>query len=156
LKLASLTHQTLYGERGNAVAVVRDEYLAPVILEKDGKQIPHMSDIDYYGVTFDHLVPADCSDPEVLVINIIEVDTGKGDYENGADFANDVLLFSVNPEDYTGKKVLAVPRCCQHKRGRQDRGRINNEVAERAMASDGAMAGDGTMASINDISWVIV
>jgi hypothetical protein len=35
-------------------------------------------------------------------------------------------LFPVNPTEYTEKKVLAVPRCCQHKKGTQDR-----EVAER-------------------------
>lgn len=87
--------------------------------------------IDYYGVTFDHLVLADDPDPEVLVINIIEVDKGEGDYEDGGRFANEVLPFSINSTEYTGKKVLAVPRCCQHKKGTQDRGRINSEVAER-------------------------
>jgi hypothetical protein len=40
-------------------------------------------------------------------------------------------LFPVNPIDYTGKKVLAVPRCCQHKKGTQDRMLINGLVAER-------------------------
>lgn len=29
--------------------------------------------IDYYGVTFDHLVPADDTNPEVLQMNIIEI-----------------------------------------------------------------------------------
>ena len=43
--------------------------------------------IDYYGVIFDHLVPADDPDPEVLTINIIEVDN------DGGAFANKVLLF---------------------------------------------------------------
>lgn len=81
--------------------------------------------IDYYGVTFDHLVPVDDSNPEVLVVNIIEVDN------DGGKFASEVLPFSINPSEYTGKKVLAVPRCCQHKKGTQDRGRINDEVAER-------------------------
>ncbi|RSL57091.1 hypothetical protein CEP54_008501 [Fusarium duplospermum] len=34
--------------------------------------------IDYYGVTFDHLVPSDDTDPEVLQINIIEMDHDEG------------------------------------------------------------------------------
>lgn len=46
-------------------------------------------------------------------------------------FANEHLLFAVNPAEYTGKKVLAVPRCCQKKKGTQDRGRINEGVAEK-------------------------
>lgn len=81
--------------------------------------------MDYYGVTFDHLVPADDPNPEVLAINIIEVDNDGGAY------ANKFLLFPVDPTEYTGKKVLAVPRCCQKKKGTQDRGRINSLVAER-------------------------
>jgi hypothetical protein len=59
------------------------------------------------------------------VINIIEVD-----YDKGA-FAKEVLAFSIVPTEYTGKKVLAVPRCCQKKRGTQDRERINRLVVER-------------------------
>jgi hypothetical protein len=69
------------------------------------------SHIDYYGVTFDHLVPADDQIPEVLAISIIEVDNDRGA------FANKVLLFQVDPTEYTGKKVLVVPRCCQVKKG---------------------------------------
>jgi hypothetical protein len=59
----------------------------------------------------------------VLAISIIEVD-------NGA-FANKVLSFAIDPTEYTGKKVLAVPRCCQVKKGTQDRQRWNDLVAER-------------------------
>jgi hypothetical protein len=80
--------------------------------------------IDYYGVTFDHLVPADDPYPEVLAISIFEVDN------DGGAFANKHLLFPVDPTEYTGKKVLAVPRCCQVKKGTRDRNRINDEVAE--------------------------
>jgi hypothetical protein len=61
----------------------------------------------------------------VLAISIIEVDN------DGGTFANKHLLFSVDPIEYTGKKVLAVPRCCQRKEGTQDQRRINGEVAER-------------------------
>ena len=81
--------------------------------------------IDYYGVTFDHLVPADDPNPEVLAISIIEVDN------DGGAFANKVLRFQIDPTEYTGKKVLAVPRCCQVKKGTQDRQRWNDLVAER-------------------------
>jgi hypothetical protein len=61
----------------------------------------------------------------VLAISIIEVDN------DGGAFANKVLLFQIDPIEYTGKKVLAVPRCCQIKKGTQDRQRWNAEVAER-------------------------
>lgn len=105
---------------------MRDEYPAWVV---EGG-IPQ-DRIDYYGVTFDHLVPADEPNPEVLAINIIEVDNDGGVYADEGKYANEVLLFSVNPTEYTGKKVLAVPRCCQHKKGTQDRRRINGLVAER-------------------------
>ena len=79
----------------------------------------------------DHVVPADDPNPEVLAINIIEVDNNGGVYADEGKYANEVLLFSVNLIEYTGKKVLAVPRCCQHKRGTQDSRRIKREVAER-------------------------
>ncbi len=92
---------------------------------------PKPSHIDYYGVTFDHLVPANDPDPEVLVINIIELDDDGGVYADGGAYAQEVLLFSVDPADYSGKRVLAVPRCCQRKKGTQDRSLINLQVAER-------------------------
>lgn len=81
--------------------------------------------IDYYGVTFDHLVPADDNDPEVLQINIIEIEDNNGVY------ANTWLLFTVDPVDFIGKKVLAVPRCCQKRKGTQDRWRVNALVDQR-------------------------
>ena len=81
--------------------------------------------INYYGVIFDHLISADNPDPEVLAISIIELDN------DGGAFANEVLSFPIDPTEFTGKKVLAVPRCCQVKRGTRDPGRINGLVAER-------------------------
>ena len=81
--------------------------------------------IDYYGVTFDHLVPADDPNPEVLAISIIEVDN------DGGAFANKVLPFSIDPTEYTGKKILGVPRCYEIKKGTQDRQRWNSLVVER-------------------------
>lgn len=81
--------------------------------------------IDYYGVTFDHLVSAEDSNPEVLQINIIDIE---GD--NGA-YGNEWLLFTVDPVDFIGKKVLAVPRCCQKRKGTQDRWRVNALVDQR-------------------------
>jgi hypothetical protein len=61
----------------------------------------------------------------VLAISIIEVD------HDGGAFANKVLSFQIDPTEYTGKRVLAVPRCFQVKKGTQDRQRLNAEVAER-------------------------
>jgi hypothetical protein len=60
-----------------------------------------------------------------VAISIIEVDN------DGGAFANEVLSFAIDPTEYTGKKVLAVPRCCQVKKGTQDRQRWNDLVAER-------------------------
>ena len=60
-------------------------------------------EIDYYGVAFDHLVPPDDIDPEVLQINIIEVDDDEGEY------VRQHLRFAVDPREYTGVKVLAGP-----------------------------------------------
>lgn len=67
----------------------------------------------------------------MLQINIIEMETDDGPFANGAAYANEHLLFPVDPADYAGKKVLAVPRCCQKRKGSQDRGRINSSVTER-------------------------
>lgn len=77
------------------------------------------------------MVPADDHDPDVLQINIIETETDDGPFAHGAAYANKYLLFPVDPADYAGKKVLAVPRCCQKRKGSQDRVRINSEVTER-------------------------
>ncbi|KAF2184901.1 hypothetical protein K469DRAFT_633209 [Zopfia rhizophila CBS 207.26] len=60
--------------------------------------------IDYYRVTFDHLVPADDPDPEVLLISIIVVDN------DGGAFANRALSFPLDPTEYTGKKQLTLIR----------------------------------------------
>lgn len=84
-----------------------------------------LSRIDYYGVTFDHRVPADDLDLGVLAINIIEVDNDGGVYARG------VLSFRIDPTEYTGKKVLAALRCCQIKKGTLDRGRENSSIAKR-------------------------
>lgn len=59
------------------------------------------------------------------------METEAGPFANGAAYANEYLLFPVDPVDYAGKKVLAVPRCCQKRKGSQDRLRINSSVAER-------------------------
>lgn len=93
---------------------------------------PTPSEIDYYGVTFDHLVPSDEDFPEVLQINIIDVD------EDGAEFANSgILPFHVDASEYTGQKVLAVPRCCQRRKGTTDRKRVNGPVVGRDLVRNG-------------------
>lgn len=81
--------------------------------------------IDYYGVTFDHLVPADDTNPEVLQINIVEIEDDAGVY------ANKHNPFEIDPKEYIGKKVLAVPRCCQNRNGTTDRVRVNDAVNAR-------------------------
>lgn len=82
-------------------------------------------EIDYYGVTFDHGVPADEIDPMVLQINIFEMEE-----DNGA-YAREGTLFSVDPAKYVGVRILAVPRCCQKRKGATDRIRINSSVQTR-------------------------
>ncbi|KAJ6013581.1 hypothetical protein N7540_008172 [Penicillium herquei] len=123
-ELARLAFQALYGRdaRSDVVddLVVRDEILGWI----DKKPHPE-APMDYYGVTFDHLVPGNDTNPEVLQINITEVE------DDGGICANTWLLFPVDPVDYIRKKVLAVPRCCQKRKGTQDRGRVNMLVDER-------------------------
>lgn len=91
-----------------------------------------LSRIDYYGVTFDHLVPAGDTDPEVLQINIIETDDDCGDY------ANRWLPFEVNAKEYKDRAVLAVPRCCQNRKGTQDRRKVNESVTDREKGDESA------------------
>lgn len=81
--------------------------------------------IDYYGVTFDHLVPVDDTNPEVLQINIIEIEDDTGLY------AQRYNEFVIDPADYIGKQVLGAPRCCSRRKGSSDRERINDAVKER-------------------------
>ena len=73
-----------------------------MIVRTDYNPLPRL--IDYYGVTFDHLVPADELNPEVLAINIIEVDNNGGGYADGGKYANEVLLFPVNRQITQGRK----------------------------------------------------
>lgn len=90
----------------------------------------HSSDIDYYGVTFDHLVSSeDDENPEVLQINMLEMEDDEGA------FARAVLPFEFDYSEYAGRSILALPRCCQKREGTQDRSRVNFEVADRDMRS---------------------
>ncbi|KAI3328053.1 hypothetical protein HD806DRAFT_484866 [Xylariaceae sp. AK1471] len=126
--LAKLTHQAIYPEQHVSAddMIVRDEYLGGVSIGK----IP-LPEFDYYGVTFDHLVPADDLDPEVLQINIYELEIDEGPYAGGVEYANTYLNVKIDPADYVGKRILAVPRCCGKRKGTQDRGRINDGVHVR-------------------------
>lgn len=62
-------------------------------------------------MTLDHNVPAEDTDPEVLQINIIEIE------DEGGVYANTYMPFHVDPAEYVGIQVLAVLRCCQKRRG---------------------------------------
>ena len=83
------------------------------------------------------MVPAEDLDPDVLQINIMELETNDGPFANGVAYANKYLLFAVDPADYLGKSILAVPRCCQKRKGTQDRERVNSSVAERDARTKG-------------------
>jgi len=84
----------------------------------------YSSMIDYYGITFDHLVPIDDTDPEVLQINIFEIE------DDGGIYADKTSCFEIDLVVYTRKKVLALPRCCQKRKGTTDR-RVNDAVNMR-------------------------
>ncbi|TQS32859.1 hypothetical protein Golomagni_06813 [Golovinomyces magnicellulatus] len=123
--LAKITFEKVYGRPPNndeipGDLIIRKEYLRWVM---DGSR--PLNEIDYYGVTFDHFVPPDDQDPEVLQINITELD-----YDGGA-YAESALPFKVGPAEYTGKKVLAVHRCCQRRKGTTDRFRVNSDVVDK-------------------------
>lgn len=77
----------------------------------------------------------------MLQINIIELEANDGPFADGVAYAEECLLFTVEPSDYVGKKVLAVPRCCQKRKGTQDRRRINDGVAERDSQAKGLKYG---------------
>ncbi|CAG8979566.1 hypothetical protein HYALB_00011920 [Hymenoscyphus albidus] len=99
--------------------VVRDEYTGWLVEARPKVMI------DYYGVTFDHLVPPDDPDPDVLQINIVEIEDDNGVY------AKRYNPFDIDPTEYIGKKVLAVPRCCQKRKGTTDQVRVNHAVNAR-------------------------
>lgn len=61
----------------------------------------------------------------MLQINIIEIE------DDGGAYANKFLPFTVDVASYASKKVLAVPRCCQNRRGTTDRVRVNEGVGYR-------------------------
>ncbi|KAL5315052.1 hypothetical protein ACEPPN_017703 [Leptodophora sp. 'Broadleaf-Isolate-01'] len=67
--------------------------------------------IDYYGSTFNHLVPIDDTDPEVLQINILEIE---GD---GGIYAKKSICFKIDPAVYTGKKVPCTAEMLSEKEG---------------------------------------
>lgn len=71
----------------------------------------NLSMIDYYRITFDHLVPIDDIDPEVLQINIFEIEDDRCIY------ANEYSCFENNPTDYTGKKCLLCRDAARNGRG---------------------------------------
>lgn len=58
----------------------------------------------FYVMSYNKLYINDC--PEVFWRNIIEIENDNGVY------ANTWLLFAVDPVEFIGKKVLAVPRYC--------------------------------------------
>lgn len=128
-ELARLTFDELYGQAVRPPLpgdlVVRDEYLGWC-----GDPPNPITHFDYYGITFDHLVPVSDPNPEVLQINIIELEATKGDYAEGLNYAKTYLRLAVEPDDYIGR-ILAVPRCCTTRKGTTDRRRVNDGVAER-------------------------
>lgn len=56
---------------------------------------------------------------------MVEIEADNGEY------ANEFYPFTVDPAEFVGKKILAVPGCCQNRKGSTDRRRVNGLVAER-------------------------
>lgn len=119
-KLAELAFQQIYHRK------VRHEVVGDMVVRDEYKGwVDEATMIDYYGVTFDHLVPVDDINPEVLQINIVEIEDDAGVY------AIQHNKFVINPADYIGKQVLGAPRCCSTRKGTTDRKRVNDAVNER-------------------------
>lgn len=55
----------------------------------------------------------------------------------GGKYANMYLPFTVDPAEYIGKKILAVPRCCQRRKGTTDRSRVNGSVTQKDLIRQG-------------------
>lgn len=70
-------------------------------------------------------MPIDEPDPDVLQINIFEIE------DDGGIYATEGTSFEIDLAHYTGKKVLALPRCCQKRKGTTDRRRVNDGVSMR-------------------------
>lgn len=67
----------------------------------------------------------------MLQINIFEIDEDDGEY------ANTYLPFQVDAAEYVGKEILAVPRCCQKRKGTTDRSRVKGSVAQHDLIRQG-------------------
>lgn len=59
------------------------------------------------------------------------MDGDEGEYANGS------LPFTVDPAEYVGKKILAVPRCCQKRKGTTDQSRVNGSVTQKDLVRQG-------------------
>ena len=78
------------------------EYLIYVLtIRKDHLTTGEERDIDYYGVTFDHLVGESEEDPEVLALNLIEMD-----YDGGA-FAKGSIALPYRPRGVQGQEGVS-------------------------------------------------
>lgn len=80
--------------------------------------------IDYYEFTFDHLVPSDDEDPEVMVITIYETEY------DGAAFAQRYCPVTIDPSEYVPHqmRVLACPYLYSSDCHRTS---VNNDVKRR-------------------------
>lgn len=58
------------------------------------------------------------------------------------EYANKYLSFTVDPVEYMGKKILAVPRCCQKRKGTTDRSRVNGSVTQKDLIRKGFDRGE--------------
>ncbi|EHA52342.1 hypothetical protein MGG_16784 [Pyricularia oryzae 70-15] len=65
----------------------------PLRIRIQGPLISIQRGFDYYGVTFNYFLPANDANPEMLHINIIELEAKYGLYANGLNYADETLLF---------------------------------------------------------------
>ncbi|KEY68341.1 hypothetical protein S7711_10424 [Stachybotrys chartarum IBT 7711] len=104
-KLAKLTYWAIYGHHilpdAESHLVVRDEYLG---------WIHHKNEIDYYGVTFDINIPPDEYFPEILQINILEIEADQGEY------ANECLPFMIERQTTLARRSWRCPGAARRER----------------------------------------
>lgn len=83
------------------------------------------SKIDYYGVTFDHNVPADDEFPRSCKFRLLEIEADDEEH------SIKVLPFQIDPACYIGKKILALSWCCQCSKSSTDYKSFNGLAARR-------------------------
>ncbi|KAI1178933.1 hypothetical protein F4777DRAFT_40991 [Nemania sp. FL0916] len=134
LRLIKMSFNLLYGRDPDPETpldmVLR--YQSYIFQGRTGDKPPEKDIPISYYFTFDHLVgPENDLDPDTLMLNLVD----PNDHQH-----SQLVRFDVGPYTSGSEPVmLLVPRCCQTRKGTQDRGRINIEVETSKMTPDERM-----------------